>query len=141
MKLTTKTVLEVLERGGRIDLSKFFIPVPLDLSTDPATRANQLVRLRRLIMSGTYQARLTAVRTIGRDRDIDNIPVLIYALSDPDYRVVKGAQNGLRYISRRVDGLGLKITDKRPTKPQYAAAQDKWKSWYRSVRPNGALIE
>jgi len=67
--------------------------------------------------------------------------LLIYALSDPDYRVVKGAQNGLRYISRRVDGFGLKITDKRPTKPQYAAAQDKWKSWYRSVRPNGALIE
>ena len=67
--------------------------------------------------------------------------LLIYALSDPDYRVVKGAPNGLRYISRRVDGVRLKITDERPTKPQHAAAQDKWKSWYRSVRPNGALTE
>ncbi|MDP6468327.1 MAG: prenyltransferase/squalene oxidase repeat-containing protein [Pirellulaceae bacterium] len=133
-------LMQQLEEGdiNEIDAS---IPAQLKLSKDPKKRANELVRLRRMVMNGAFQARLTSVKTISRDRNIDNIPVLIYALSDPDYRVVKAAQNGLRYISRRVNGFGLKIGDKRPTKPQYVAAQDKWKTWYRSIRPDGALIE
>jgi hypothetical protein len=117
------------------------IPAQLKLSKDPQKRANELVRLRRMVKSGAYQARLTSIRTIGRDRNIDNVPVLIYALSDPDYRVVKAAENGLRYISRRVDGIGFVVGDKRPTKPQYMAAQDKWTNWLNSIRPKGVRIE
>ncbi len=133
-------LMQSLEEGdiNSIDSS---IPAQLTLSDDPAKRANELIRLRRMVMNGAYQARLTAVKTIGRDRDIDNIPVLIFALSDPDYRVVKAAQNGLKYISRRIEGFGLKVGDERPSKPQYVAAQNKWKDWYRSIRPDGALIE
>jgi len=133
-------LMQQLEEGdiNEIDSS---IPMELELSTDPEKRASELVRLRRMVMNGAYQARLTAVRTITRDRDIENVPVLIYALSDPDYRVVKAAQRGLRYISRRIEGFGLVVAEKRPTKPDYQKAQDHWKAWYRSIRPDGALIE
>lgn len=133
-------LMRELEEGGINELDAS-IPSQLKLSTDPQKRANELIRLRRMVMNGPYQARMTAVTTIGRDRNLDNVPVLIFALSDPDFRVVKAAQHGLRYISRRVDGFGLVVTDKRPPKPQYVAAQDKWKTWYRSIRPDGALIE
>lgn len=133
-------LMRELEEGDINELDAS-IPTELKLSTDPVKRANELLRLRRMVMNGSYQARLTAVKTISRDRNIDNVPVLIFALSDPDYRVVKAAQNGLRYISRRVDGFGLVVTDKRPTKPQYDAAKARWEEWYRSIRPDGALIE
>jgi hypothetical protein len=92
-------------------------------------------------MNGAYQARLTSVKTISRDRSIDNIPYLIFALSDPDYRVVKAAENGLRYISRRVNGFGLKVGKDELTEPQLLEAQGNWEAWYRSFRPDGALIE
>lgn len=117
------------------------IPKQLKLSTDPVKRANELVRLRRMVMNGAYQARLTSVKTISRDRSIDNIPYLIFALSDPDYRVVKAAENGLRYISRRVNGFGLKVGKDELTEPQLLEAQGNWEAWYRSFRPDGALIE
>ena len=94
-----------------------------------------------MIMNGAYQARLTAVKTVGRDRNIDNIPFLIFALSDPDFRVAKAAQNGLRYISRRVDGFVPVVGEKELTEPQYESAKGKWGSWYLSFRPDGALIE
>jgi len=133
-------LMQLLEEGdiNEIDVS---IPKQLKLSKDPKKRANELVRLRRMVMNGAYQARLTSVKTISRDRELDNIPFLIYALSDPDYRVVKAAQNGLCYISRRVNGFGLKIADERPSQPQYVAAQKKWEAWYLTIRPDGALIE
>ena len=133
-------LMQQLEEGdiNEIDLS---LPKQLKLSKDPQKRANELVRLRRMVMNGPYQARLTSVKTISRDRQLDNIPILIHALSDPDYRVVKAAQNGLRYISRRVNGFGLVISDKRLTRPQYEAAQEKWGTWYLSIRPDGALIQ
>lgn len=114
------------------------MPDQLALSSDPAKRAQQIGRLRRLAISGPFEARITAVKTISRNRDLDNAPPLIYALTDPDTRVSRAAANGLRFLSRKFDG---------PTVPEEATPQQKqavaavWKEWYLGVRPDGSIIE
>jgi hypothetical protein len=134
-----ENLLSLLEReggpqGDYID----GMPDELDLASDAGDRKQQIARLRRLARTGSFQARLTAVKTIGRDRSLDNVPTLIFALSDPDWRIQQAARNGLRFISRKIDGFGM--PDK-PDRQQWRAAQAKWKEWYLSIRPNGAFIE
>ena len=126
------SMLEDLE-ASEMDTS---IPKKLSLSTDTAQRAAQLARLRRLAASGSYQARLTAVQTLGNDRDLRNIPALIFALEDPDRRVSRAASDGLRFISRKIDGFGLSAS---PSEAEQERAVAKWKAWYESVQ--GAQVE
>jgi hypothetical protein len=120
------------------------MPSELDLLVDPKTPAEkraleqQLARLRRLARNGSFQARLTAVKTIGRYRSLDNVPVLIFALSDPDWRIQKAARDGLRFTSRKFAGFGM---PEKPNSQQATAAQEKWKQWYLSIKPDGSLIE
>ena len=109
------------------------VPEELELARDPAARAQQLARLRRLAASGSFQARLTAVRTLGRDRHLDNVPALIHALSDPDRRISKAAWEGLCLISRRFERYGISDPANRE---QVLAAQQRWNEWYRTVRPD-----
>ena len=134
---TIDQLLAELEGNEANEISSA-IPARLVLADDPRERAAQVARLRRMLMNGTYQARLTAAKTLGRDRSLDNIPVLIFALSDPDYRISRSARDGLRFISRKFDGFGMPEKAKRN---QWQAAQAKWKAWFLSVRPDGALIE
>jgi hypothetical protein len=126
-----ENLLELLEglSAGDIDTS---IPKQLTLSDDAAERTAQRARLRRLAVNGAYQARLTAVKTIGRDRDFENVPPLIFALSDPDPRIVRAARDGLRFISRKVNGFGLSDSS---SEAQQQKAQASWKAWLRSVKP------
>ncbi len=65
------------------------------------------------------------------------MPTLIYALGDPDPRVVLEARDGLQFISRQFDGYGppSQFTDE-----QRFEAVDAWKNWYRALRP-GAVFE
>jgi len=133
-------LLASMEQGdlGEIDGA---LPERLELSANPQQRASQLARLRRMIMNGPYETRLMASKTLGHDRDLDNVPVLIFALSDPDYRIVKSARDGLRFISRKFDGFGLRIEDEAPSRQAWMEAQDAWKQWYLAIRPDGSLIE
>jgi hypothetical protein len=121
-------------------LSKFLdgMPDQLELASDPATRAQQITRLRRLAINGSFQARLTAVKTLSRIRDLENAPALIYAVTDPDTRISRAASNGLRFISRKFNGP-LVADD--ATEQQKRAASVVWKEWYLGIRPDGALIE
>jgi hypothetical protein len=119
------------------------VPEKLTLSKDPQKRSGELARLRRMALNGSFKARLLAVETISTVRDLDSVPALIFALSDPDYRVARQARNALRFMSRKTHGFGM------PDSPGgekykvavYKAAQDKWTDWYLSVRPDGELIE
>jgi hypothetical protein len=95
-------------------------------------------RLARVLRTGSYQARIVAARTLGRQGELDNVPVLIYALSDGDPRVVKEAQAGLRLTSRRFDGIELPDNPK-PADIDALVAQ--WKTWYKAVRPDAVFIE
>jgi HEAT repeat protein len=79
-----------------------------------------------------------AVKTLAKIRNLDNIPTLVYALSDPDLRVMVEARDGLRFISRKFQGFALNDA---PTDQQREAAAESWKGWYREIRPNAFFSE
>lgn len=120
-----------------------FSNVQLKLSDNDTERARQLMQLRKLVATGTYEARRVAVENLGRAGKVDEVPALIFALSDPDGRIVNLARDGLCYIARRFDGFGL------PDQPAPGAGelntalikqvQEKWKDWYLSIRPDADL--
>jgi hypothetical protein len=92
-------------------------------------------RLQQLVRGGEPAVRLLSVRALGRSGNLDYVPTLIYALTDPDRDVVLEARDALEFVSRRFNGFGPPdgFTDK-----QRFDAVEAWKNWYRSLRP-GAL--
>jgi HEAT repeats/Squalene-hopene cyclase C-terminal domain/Prenyltransferase and squalene oxidase repeat len=89
-------------------------------------------RLQQLVRGGEPAVRLLSVRALGRTGNLDYVPTLIYALTDPDRDVVLEARDSLEFVSRRFNGFGPpdSFTDK-----QRFDAVDAWKNWYRSLRP------
>jgi len=122
--------LNMLDGDGSADLEALVNdPTALqvnDVGPDEARRLQQLVK------SGEPAGRILAVRALSKMRDLDYAPTLLYALTDPDRRVVREARDGLRYVSRRFNGYGL--PDNFTDSERYNAL-DKWKTWYRRVRP------
>jgi hypothetical protein len=108
------------------------------LDADVTKRSGQIARLRALVSGGTPQSRLLAIRTLGRARDLDNVPLLIFALSDENRDVVRAADQGLRFISRKFAGVAPLETG---TAPEVQAVIKGWKAWYTSVRPNAEFLD
>ncbi len=126
------------EEGEKIE-NMLENPDALSLSGMTGSGREFTARLARILRTGkSYKARIVAARTLGRQGDLDNVPVLIYGLTDPDPRVVIEARDGLRLISRKFDGFGL--SDK-PTPSQRRTAVKAWKDWYKSIRPDAVFIE
>ncbi|MBC7852524.1 MAG: hypothetical protein IAF94_03725 [Pirellulaceae bacterium] len=111
----------------------------LELSSNKSERASQIESLRKIVGAGDFHARRIAVTTLSKVRDLDNVPKLLFALTDPDSAIVLQADKGLRFISRKVGGVGL--PDGEPTTAQIQAAQAAWKDWYLSIRPNAELLD
>ncbi len=109
---------------------------PNSLVTGELTEADT-ERLRRLLRGGKPDARLVAARLLGASGELDSVPALLYAFTDPDRRVVLAARDGLRLISRRPEGFGL--PDDFNEQKRYAVL-DQWKNWYLDLRPD-ALVE
>ena len=100
---------------------------------DKVARAEPLSRLRALAAVGEPEARAAAVHVLGRLRDLESATTLIYALDDPDPRVVREADGALALVSRRLAGERLPDS---PSRAARAAAVDRWKQWYLAVRPD-----
>ena len=111
----------------------------LELSSNKSERASQIESLRKIVGAGDFHARRIAVTTLSKIRDLDNVPKLLFALTDPESAIVLQADKGLRFISRKVNGVGL--PDGEPTTAQIKAAQAAWKDWYLSIRPNAELLD
>jgi len=115
-----------------------------DLARDPSqvvvdqVDAKSARRLQQLVHGGESQARLLAVRALGRTGNLDYVPTLLYALTDPDRRVVIEARNELCFISRNFDGFG---PPDEFTQDERFKAIDNWKKWYKSIRPTAVLEE
>jgi hypothetical protein len=115
-----------------------------DLASDPSQIVVDQVdeksgrRLQQLVRGGDPGARLLAVRALGRTGNLDYVPTLLYALTDPDTRVVLEARNELRFISRNFDGIGPPDDFTDEQRFQAIAA---WKKWYKSIRPAAILEE
>ncbi len=111
-----------------------------EIRVDPELikRSGAIAKLREKVRTGSWEARMVSVKSLGQVRDLDNVPVLLYALTDPDVRVVQAADAALRFISRKFQGVGL------PAEPDRKALQDArnaWRSWYLSIRPNAELLD
>jgi hypothetical protein len=128
--LDAEGLLAMLEDPDNQDLDEFVEnSAVLDVEHVGAEQAR---RLQQIIRSGPPELRRLAIRALARMRRLEYVPALLYAMTDPDNRVVREARDGLRFISRRFDGYGLK--DNFTDRERYDAL-DKWKQWYRSVQP------
>jgi len=117
--------------GDELDTLAAF-PDLIEVKQSPEEYAKSASRLRRFASNDSYEVRLIAVRLLSQTGDLDNVPVMIYALSDPDWRVVREARDGLRYLSRNIDGFGLKPDSGVAERKE---VERKWREWYLSIRP------
>lgn len=90
-------------------------------------------RLRTVVRSGTADARHSAIKVLGKLRDLESGPALVAALDDPDWRVVLAADEALRNIGR---SLAPSELGQKPDKAARAKAVDEWKQWYITIRPD-----
>ena len=90
-------------------------------------------KIRKLVGNKSPEARLAAVKTLAKARDLGNVETLIYALSDPDYRVVRAANDGLLRIRRAPtnDVLPDNFSEK-----DRRLLVERWKAWYQTIRPS-----
>jgi HEAT repeat protein len=107
------------------------------LSDDPQQRERELERLRRLVSDEDFTVRLAALKALHNTRELDNVPVFIFALGDPDPRVVRQARDSLRLLSRKINGFGL---SDEPTDGAKLEAMERWKQWYLSIRPDAQFL-
>ena len=89
-------------------------------------------KIRKLVENKSPQARFAAVRLMGKTRDLDNVEALIYALTDPDSTVVCAANEALLRIRRIPEAATL---PENFSNEDRSVLIDKWKAWYRSIRP------
>ena len=110
----------------------------MKLSDEPVQRAAQFERLERLVRgSRSWQTRRVAALVLSSSDELLVAPALIFALSDPDFRVRIYARDGLRFISRKFEGFGMPSD---PTDSQLKDAQQRWRAWYRTVRPGFTFL-
>lgn len=113
-----------------------------ELARDPSQLVVEQVdersarRLQQLVRGGEPEVRLLAVRALGRTGNLDYVPSLLYALTDPDRRIVLEARNELQFISRNFAGFGPPDDF---TEQQRFQAVDAWTKWYKSIRPAAVL--
>jgi hypothetical protein len=93
-------------------------------------------KIRQLVSSKSPAARLAAVKALGKTRDLNNVEILIYALTDPDPEVVRAANVALLRI-RRVP-LNVPLPDNFSEEDRRLLVE-RWKAWYQSVRPNAEV--
>ena len=94
-------------------------------------------RLKQLVRSGEPVARIVAVKALAQTGDFDHVPTLLYALADNDPRLAIEARDGLRFISRRFEGFGLK---NKFSRDEQLEALDRWVKWYEGVRPDVPVV-
>jgi hypothetical protein len=116
----------------------------LVVKADDIMLSPHLVRLRKLARSDSPEARAKAVAALGKSRDLDSVPTLIFALRDDDASVVRAAWDGLRFVSRRFDTFGLSAEfhgNDRERELARAKAIERWQQWYKTVLPDAEFEE
>ena len=132
-------LLGILEEDGADDLADKAIPDDLKLAEDPADRAAQIDRLKRLARgSRSWQARRVAMRLLAQSDDMEVVPTLIYGLSDNDKAARRYARDGLRFISRKFDGFDMPDD---PTTQEVFNAERAWKRWYLTMNPTYVFLD
>ncbi len=132
-------ILKLLESEDPTKVQEVVVTDRLKLEKDPRGRKEQLNRLSRLLRSRDVKARRAAAKLLGRGDDMDFVPSLIFALDDGDREVCLNAENSLRILSRQLDTRylpDLTGESRHFTKSERGVSIEKWKAWFRSVRPD-----
>jgi hypothetical protein len=109
-------------------------------SSDPARRKDELNRFARLLRSKDWQARRVAAKVLGRSDDLEMVPELIFAISDPDQVVCRNAETSLRLISRNLNKYHLP-KEGSISKQDKIKAQREWKTWFLEFRPDYIFVD
>jgi hypothetical protein len=110
----------------------------LGLDGDNVSRGEQLQQMRELVKNENWKARLIAVKFLGRQRSLDNVPALIFALTDPEPQVVHAANQGMMFVSRKTTAPEISAE---PEFNEKAAAVKRWTEWYMRIMPDAQLLE
>jgi hypothetical protein len=112
--------------------------------------------LRGMVSARNYFRRLIAVRFLAGEQDMDNVPALLFALGDPDFRICLEAHDGLRLISRRIDSLRVSPTtrtnarrdpdvltdeEKAALREEFRSTKKQWTDWFLKIRPDAELLD
>jgi hypothetical protein len=89
-------------------------------------------RFLKMITERDVDNRRVAAWALARMGDLDVVPKLIDALTDPDEDVAETARLGLQILSRKITGFGPK---RESTPDERKAAAAKWREWYNAIRP------
>ncbi|MFO0950918.1 MAG: HEAT repeat domain-containing protein [Isosphaeraceae bacterium] len=89
-------------------------------------------RFRKLLTDRDPGLRKVAAWALARTADMDVVPLLIETLNDPDDSVTRTSVEGLRLLSRKIEGFGPPAN---PTPEQRQAAVKEWSAWYASEKP------
>lgn len=131
-------LLEMMEKNNVESVEVGLLPEDLALSKDTNIRKSQVSRLARLLSSRDANARRIAARLIGRSEDINQVPELIYALTDNDQLVPLIAEEGLRLLTRKLTVRHVDIDSNRQQKQDAALY---WRKWYLSMRPDYVFVD
>lgn len=110
--------------------------IPAELAQSAVSR--HAAQMKQLVSNPDPEARQAAVRALGKSNNLDCVPLLIYALTDPDPMIALAANDGLKNLSRRLSDFGLKDGF---TEAQRTLAIQRWKEWYLTLRPNAVFEE
>lgn len=100
-------------------------------------RREYLNFMRGLVSDRNYFKRKLAVNLLARQQDMDNVPVLIYALGDPELDICKAAHDGLRLISRKLDSI---MIEGEPSFGEFQRLKKEWTDWFLKIRPGATLL-
>ena len=134
--------LKMLEENGKNETEDELVADKMLLAADPNQRKEQLNRFARLLNAKEPKTRKIAAKLLGRGDDLDLVPALIYAITDPDPDVPRIAEQSLRLISRQLDthhlpkNKGEKLSDQTKSK-----ASTQWKKWFLSLRPDYVFVD
>ncbi len=136
-------VVNLIKQAGTEEELEQLIPILgaaiRQLSEDPTkSRGERMAFLRGMVSHEDNLRRLVAVKVLAGLQDLDNVPALLFALTDPDLEVCREAHNGLRLISRKVDAFPLSSD---PTEKEYLELKKKWTDWFLKLRPNAELMD
>ncbi len=131
--------LELMQNSDANQLAMFSESLTNDmLDLNDSSRGEILQKLRSLVNHENPLARVRAVKFLASSRRMDNVPALIFALSDPDPEVVVAAHEGMKFLSRKTDVEDL------PWDIQFShkvEAIKTWTAWYLRLVPDGQLME
>ncbi|HUP79516.1 MAG TPA: hypothetical protein VM260_13270 [Pirellula sp.] len=143
-KTTTTSIddaLKMLEEDGKNETEDELVADKMLLAAEPSKRKEQLNRFARLLNAKEPKTRKIAAKLLGRGDELDHVPALIYAITDPDPDIPRIAEQSLRLISRQLDTHYLPKGGDKLSDQTKSRASAQWKKWFLSLRPDYVFVD